>query len=118
MPETQKMWVSSLGQEDPLEEGIETHSSTLVWRILRTEESGGLHSLGLQRAWHYWNDLVLGLYARCYSRHGGKFPFLENAIEGTQLIEDRAVIGSAFEHFFDFTPNILLLFKTYIIGYC
>ena len=38
--------VRSLGQEDPLEEGMATHSSILGWRILRTEEPGGLQSMG------------------------------------------------------------------------
>ena len=36
------MQIQSLGQEDPLEEGIETHSSILAWKIPQTEESGGL----------------------------------------------------------------------------
>ena len=35
-------WVPSLGQEDPLEEGMATHSSILAWRMPRTEEPGGL----------------------------------------------------------------------------
>ena len=35
-------WVQSLGQEDPLEKGMATHSSILAWRILWTEEPGGL----------------------------------------------------------------------------
>ena len=38
----QEIWVQSLGQEDPLEEGMATHSSILNWKILWTEESGGL----------------------------------------------------------------------------
>ena len=42
--ETQETRVQSLGQEDPLEEGKASHSSILAWRILWTEESGGLHS--------------------------------------------------------------------------
>ena len=36
------IWVQSLGQEDPLEESMATHSSVLAWRILWTEEPGGL----------------------------------------------------------------------------
>ena len=44
--------VPSLGREDPLEEGMATHSSILVWRIPRTEEPGGLQSLESQRAGH------------------------------------------------------------------
>ena len=39
-----------LGLEDPLEEEMATHSSILVWKILQTEEPGGLQSIGLQRA--------------------------------------------------------------------
>ena len=40
--------IRSLGQEDPLEKEITTHSSILVWRIPWTEEPGGLQSMGLQ----------------------------------------------------------------------
>ena len=42
----QEMWVRSLGQEDPLEKGMATHSSILAWRIPWTEEPGGLQSIG------------------------------------------------------------------------
>ena len=44
LPAVQKMWVQSLGQEDPLEEGMATLSSVLAWRIPWTEEPGGLQS--------------------------------------------------------------------------
>ena len=50
--ETQEMSVQSLGQEDPLEEDMATHSSILTWRIPWTEESGGLQSIGSQRVGH------------------------------------------------------------------
>ena len=43
---------SMLGQEVPLEEGMAAHSSILACRIVRTEEPGGLQSMGLQRAGH------------------------------------------------------------------
>ena len=46
------MWVRFLGQEDPLEEGLATHSSILTWRIPRTKEPGGLQSLGSHRVRH------------------------------------------------------------------
>ena len=39
----------SLGQEDPLEKDMETHSTILAWRIPRTEEPGELQSMGSQR---------------------------------------------------------------------
>ena len=46
------MRVQSLGQEDPLEEEMATHSSILVWKIPRKEESDKLQSKGLQRVGH------------------------------------------------------------------
>ena len=48
-PAMQESWVQSLGGEDPLEEGVATHSSTLAWRIPWTEKPGGLQSMGSQR---------------------------------------------------------------------
>ena len=52
MQEMQAMWVHSLGQENPLKEERATHSSILAWRIPRTEEPGGLQSMGSQRVRH------------------------------------------------------------------
>ena len=52
MPEMQEPRVQSLDQEDPLEEGVATHSSILAWRIPWTEEPGGLQSMGLQKVGH------------------------------------------------------------------
>ena len=52
MQAIQETQVQSLGQEDPLEKGMATHSSILAWRIPRTEEPGGLQSRGLQRVGH------------------------------------------------------------------
>ena len=52
------MWARSLGWEDPLEEGMATHSSTLAWRIPRTEEPGGLQSMGSQRIRHDRSNLA------------------------------------------------------------
>ena len=55
MPENQ---VQSLGQEDPLEKGMATHSSILAWRSPQTEEPGGLQSMGLLLVMycfkHFW----------------------------------------------------------------
>ena len=48
LPAMQETWVQSLGWEDPLDEGMAMHSSILAWRIPRTEEPGGLQSMGLQ----------------------------------------------------------------------
>ena len=52
MQEMQETWVRSLGWEDPLEEGMATHSSTLAWEMPWTEELGGLWSMELQRVGH------------------------------------------------------------------
>ena len=48
-PAMQVTLVQSLGQEDPLEERMATHSSVLAWRIPWTEEPGGLQSMGLHK---------------------------------------------------------------------
>ena len=58
MQETQEMQVWFMGREDPLEEGMATHSSILAWRIPRTEEPGGLQSTGSQRDGHDWSNLA------------------------------------------------------------
>ena len=49
MQEPQETRVQSLGEEDPLEEEMATHSSILAWKIPGTEEPGVLQSMGLQR---------------------------------------------------------------------
>ena len=48
-PAEQETQFRSLGQEDPLEKGVATHSSILAWRIPWTEDSGRLQSMGSQR---------------------------------------------------------------------
>ena len=53
-PAMQETWVQPLGQEDPLEEGMATHSSILAWRIPWTQEPCGLQSMGSQRQGHDW----------------------------------------------------------------
>ena len=50
MQETQKTGVPSLAWEDPLEEGMATHSGILAWKILWTEEPGRLQSMGSQKS--------------------------------------------------------------------
>ena len=52
LPAMRETWGQSPGWEDPLEEGMATHSSILVWRIPGTEELGGLQSMGSQRVRH------------------------------------------------------------------
>ena len=52
----QEMQVQSLGQEDPLEKEIVIYSSILAWEISRTEEPGGLQSMGSQKSQTQIND--------------------------------------------------------------
>ena len=52
LPAMQETWVPSLGREDPLEEEMAIHSSTLAWKIPWTEEPGELPSMGWQRVGH------------------------------------------------------------------
>ena len=49
LPAMQETWVRSLGREDPLEKKMAPHFSILAWRIIYTEEPGGLQSMGSQR---------------------------------------------------------------------
>ena len=50
LPVIQETQVQSLGQEDPLEKGMATHSSIFAWKIPWTEESGGLQSMGVAKS--------------------------------------------------------------------
>ena len=54
LPAMQETQVWPLNWEDPLEEGMATHSSILAWRIPWTEKPGRLQSMGSQRVWHDW----------------------------------------------------------------
>ena len=49
LPAMWETWVRTLGQEDPMEKEMATHSNLLAWRIPWTEEPGGLQSMGSQR---------------------------------------------------------------------
>ena len=51
LPAVQETWVRLLGQEDPLEEGMATHSSILACRIPWTEEPGGLQAMRPTKSW-------------------------------------------------------------------
>ena len=58
MQELQETWVPSLGWEDPLEEGMATHSSIFAWRIPWREEPGRLQSIGSQTVTHDSSNLA------------------------------------------------------------
>ena len=57
-PATRETWVRSLGQEDPLEKGMATHSSILAWRIPWTEKRDGLQSMGSPRVRYNWAEII------------------------------------------------------------
>ena len=76
LPAMQEVWVRSLGQEDPLEEGMATHSSIFAWRIPWTEEPGWPQPMGLQS----WTRLKRLSTHACTSpgvQVGGSQGFLE-----------------------------------------
>ena len=79
MQETRETWVRSLCWEDPLEEGMATHSSIPAWRIPWTEEPGGLQSMGSQKvgqdwaagvALAYFNDFLAGAFFEFLLNYG------------------------------------------------
>ena len=61
MQEMQETQLWSLGQEDPLEEGMATHPSILAWRSPWTEEPGGIQSMGSKRVRHDWAHTLMGV---------------------------------------------------------
>ena len=71
LPAMQEAWVQFLGQEDPLEKGMATHSSILAWRIPWTEEPGCLQSVGLQRVRHDWACMALQYFRHYFQPLAG-----------------------------------------------
>ena len=82
LPAVWETWVRSLGQEDPLEKEMATHSSTLAWKIPWTEEPGRLQSMGLQRVRHDW---VTSLCAHQVLWNIWSSREIGNSYSGTQL---------------------------------
>ena len=64
-------WIWSLGQEDPLEKEMATHSSILAWKIPWTEKAGTLQSMGSQRVGHDWVNSFTYLSPKVHSLHLG-----------------------------------------------
>ena len=67
----QEIWVWSLGRENLLEDKMVTHSSILAWEILRTEEPGGLQSMGSQKSWTWLSNWTATTWAAGKNR---KYP--------------------------------------------
>ena len=100
MQETQETWVQSLGREDPLEEGMATHSSILAWKIPWTEELGGLQSMGSQESDATEHTYRLSIYVfqnshvkisppMCYVEVGH---FADNCHKGKALLKGISVL--------------------------
>ena len=72
LPAKQEIQIWSLGQEDPLEKGVATHSSIFPWRIPWREEPGRLQSMELQRVGHDWaTKYACMLYLESETKWGG-----------------------------------------------
>ena len=66
LPAVRETCLQSLGWEDPLQEGMATHSSVLAWRIPGMGEPGGLPSMGSHRVGHDWRDLAAAAAGTLY----------------------------------------------------
>ena len=66
LPEMRETQIRSLGQEDPLEKEVATHSSILAWRIPWREEPGRLQSMGSQRVRHDWATSLSLSFLSCH----------------------------------------------------
>ena len=80
MQKTQEMQFWSLGQEDPLEEGMATYSSVIVWRIPWREELDWLQCIGSQNVGHDWSDLTCTC-AHTHTKHFNIYLKLINIVE-------------------------------------
>ena len=110
--ETACMQISSLDQEDPLEEGTATHSSILVWKIPWMEEPGGLWFIGSQRVGHDWSDLAC-TWKFCRSR-GTRLWILsmqQRCIDGGKLISLLLSDGGKGEVLILLHISLLILFR-------
>ena len=83
--------VQPLGREDPLEKGMETHSSIPAWEIPWTEGSGELQSMGSQRVGHDWVTNTSTL-PRCLCRAAGTWKFLFPVTQAGLLFLQKGLI--------------------------
>ena len=93
------MRIQSLGQEDPLEEGMATHSSILAWRIPWTEKPDGIQSIGSQRVGHNWSNSA-------HTQTGWKIPeTLIFSLTGTKLYWKLICLCNMFLLYLPLTPK-------------
>ena len=95
VPAMQETWVQSLGGEDPLEEGMATHSSIPAWRVPWTEEPGGLRSKGPQRVGH---NRVTERVEVAYTHVSKYCRTVETKLERSAYIFKHAVLCCPFPH--------------------
>ena len=115
------MWVRSLGREDPLEEGMATHSSILAWSIRWAEEPGGPQSIGSHR--HDSSDLAhvrkqKGMYP--FKALEGRTPFQQEMVRPSVSCGDPAGCGghrSSRERHLE-SPGIPYLAPPRVLGKC
>ena len=106
-PTKRETWVQSLGQEDPLEKRMATHSSILAWRIPWTEEPGGLQSMGSKRVGHelateHFLDTGVGTLTRESGRHS---PACDSTIPGVTRSKGSTVSVLQGRHRAERTPT-------------
>ena len=85
LPEMQETWVQSLGQEDPLEKGMATHSSVLAWRIPWIEESGRLQSMG-HKELDTTKQLTLSLSFTLFIFTSFHYVYIEYSLPGGSVV--------------------------------
>ena len=102
LPAMWETWVRFLGQEDPLEKAMATHSSTLAWRIPWTEEPGGLQHTGSQRVGHDWvtsqSLLASASLHWLFLQPGVLFPWLSHPYWLLFILQISAYMPSALRH--------------------
>ena len=110
-----------LGQNDPLEEGMATHSRILAWRIPWTEEPGSLCSMGSQRVRHYWSDSAQAQHSGETSAAVFLFTLLHNVTFFSQRLYHLKFSSSAF--IFNYKFNVFLMYiellsQIYLLYFC
>ena len=113
MQEPQDTQVWCLGWEVPLEKGMATHSSILAWRIPRTEEPGGIQSMGSQRVRYDWNDLAYLHIVRNTMPFKNDFQILQSLPEIIYCLSKVAVLFWPLQYFLEFTISSGKLIHSY-----